>query len=369
MQIHLTLIRRIPFIAVAFFCLAHGLTAVQPLAQETVSRAPAGKLIDTKVHSRALEGNLLGDPADQQVAVYLPPGYETSRSKRFPAVYFLHGYSAENQVPERGEQFRRLMDRLVAAGTVREMIVVVPNGRNAYHGSFYTNSSAGGNWEDFITRDLVSYVDSKYRTIPEAASRGISGHSMGGYGAIVLGMKHPDVFGAVYSLSACCTSLLADMGPSNAAWRQALKFRSRADFRTDSFNDVYAIALTAMAAAFSPNPKRPPLFVDLPFQLENNLLVPNGAAYARFQSNLPVNMVAGYTSNLLSLREIYIDYGVQEEFSHIPAGSLALSRELSEHGIPHTFEVYRGDHNGRIPERLETRLLPFFSRVLRFDAR
>ncbi|MEJ7849120.1 MAG: hypothetical protein WKF92_13640 [Pyrinomonadaceae bacterium] len=99
------------------------------------------------------------------------------------------------------------------------------------------------------------------------------------------------------------------------------------------------------------------------------MLVPNGEAYARFQAKLPVNMVAEYTSNLLSLRGIYIDYGVQEEFSHIPAGSLTLSRELSEHGIPHTFEVYHGDHNRRIPERLETRVLPFFSRTLKFEER
>lgn len=124
-----------------------------------------------------------------------------------------------------------------------------------------------------------------------------------------------------------------------------------------------------MAAAFSPNPKSAPLFVDFPFQLENNILVPNGEAYARFQAKLPVNMVAEYTNNLLRLRGIYIDYGVQEEFSHIPAGSLALSRELSEHGIPHTFEIYQGDHNRRIPERLETRVLPFFSRLLNFEVR
>ena len=355
--------RQIHIITIAVFCLAYAFSILQASGQTSSS-----KLIDAKVHSRALENNLLGDPADQQVAIYLPPSYESSSSKRFPVLYFLHGYSAENQVMVRGKQFQDLMDKLIAAGTVREMIIVVPNGRNAYYGSFYTNSSVGGNWEDYITRDVVSYVDSNYRTIPQAASRGIAGHSMGGYGSIMLGMKHPDIFGAVYSLSACCTSLLADMGPSNMAWRTALKFKSKDDFRTDNFNNVYAIALTAMAAAFSPNPKHE-LFVDFPFQLENNILVPNGEAYARFQAKLSVNMVAEYTSNLLKLRGIYIDYGVQEEFSHIPAGSLALSRELSEHGIPHTFEVYQGDHNRRIPERLETRVLPFFSRLLNFEMR
>jgi S-formylglutathione hydrolase FrmB len=351
-------------VTTALFCLAYALGSIQVLGQTSSSR-----LIDAKVHSRALENNLLGDPADQQVVLYLPPGYDASPLRRFPVIYFLHGYSPQNQVMEQGKLFQALMDKLIAAGSVREMIVVVPNGRNAYSGSFYTNSGVGGNWEDFISRDLVSYVDGNYRTIPQAASRGITGHSMGGYGSIVLGMKHADVFGAVYSLSACCTAMLADLGPSNTSWRLALKFKSKDDFRTDGFNNVYAIALTAMTAAFSPGPKQSPLFVDFPFRLENNMLVPNGEAYARFQAKLPVNMVTQYTGNLLKLQGLYIDYGVQEEFSHIPAGSLALSRELSEHGIPHTFEVYQGDHNRRIPERLETRVLPFFSRVLKFEAR
>lgn len=355
---------QICIITIAVFCFVYTFSTLQVLGQ-----TPSSKLIDTKVHSRSLENNLLGDPADQQVAVYLPPSYESSPTKRFPVIYFLHGFSAENQVMERGKQFQDLMNKLIAAGTVREMIVVVPNGRNAYYGSFYTNSSVGGNWEDFISRDLVSFIDGKYRTIPQAASRGITGHSMGGYGSMMLGMKHPDIFGAVYSLSACCTSLLADMGPSNIAWRTAIKFKSKDAFLVDSFDSVYAIALTAMAAAFSPNPKQQQLLVDFPFQLENNILVPNGEAYSRFQSKLSVNMVAEHTNNLLKLRGIYIDYGVQEEFSHIPAGSLALSRELSEHGIPHTFEVYQGDHNRRIPERLETRVLPFFSRLLKFEMR
>ncbi|HEV2705521.1 MAG TPA: alpha/beta hydrolase-fold protein, partial [Pyrinomonadaceae bacterium] len=285
---------------------------------------------------------------------------------RFPVVYFLHGYEPQDQVMKQTAEFQELMDKLIAAGNAREMIVVVPNGRNAYNGSFYANSTVGGNWEDFITRDLVSYIDSRYRTIPQAASRGIAGHSMGGYGSIVIGMKHPQVFGAVYTLSACCLAMLADLGPSNAAWRTALDYKSRNDFSTASFNTTYATALTAMAAAFSPNPQRP-LRVDFPYRLERGILVPNHPAYAAFQSMLPVNMVDAYTENLMKLRGLFIDYGAQDEFSHIPAGSQSLSRELSEHGISHTFEVYQGDHTGQLKRRLETKVLPFFSQTLNFE--
>lgn len=353
--------------AIIIFCLVYASGLLQISAQETAGQTSLSRLLDVRVHSRALEGNLLGDTADQQVAIYLPPSYQTSPSKRFPVVYFLHGYSPANQVMQQGRLFQQLMDKLIAAGAAREMIVVVPNGRNAYYGSFYANSAVGGNWEDFISRDLVSYVDSNYRTLPQAASRGITGHSMGGYGSIVMGMKHPQVFGAVYSLSACCLAMLADLGPSNTAWRTALKFKSKDDFRANDFNGVYAIALTGMAAAFSPNPHGSPILVDYPFREENQILVPNNPAYTRFQSKLPVNMVTGYAGNLLQLRGIYIDYGVQDEFSHIPAGSIALSRELAEHGIPHAFEVYQGNHNAQIPSRLETRVLPFFSRILKFE--
>ena len=97
------------------------------------------------------------------------------------------------------------------------------------------------------------------------------------------------------------------------------------------------------------------------------MLVPNHPAYGRFQSMLPVNMVGEYTENLMKLRGITIDYGVQDEFSHIPAGSQALSRELSEHGISHLFEVYQGDHTNQLTRRLETKVLPFFSQTLRFE--
>lgn len=124
-------------------------------------------------------------------------------------------------------QLATLMDGLIATGTSKEMIVVVPNGRNAYFGSFYTNSPVTGGWEDFVARELVRWVDGNFRTVAAAESRGIAGHSMGGYGAIMLGMKHPDVFGAFYALSPCCVGLEGDLGPENQAWVAAAQVRTR----------------------------------------------------------------------------------------------------------------------------------------------
>ena len=163
------------------------------------------------MHSAALEKNKLGDPADQEVAVYLPPSYRSSSAKRYPSLYLLHGFDSNIRAwTSHGYQEMNLqqsMDALIAAGEVREMIVVVPNGRNAYLGSYYTNSVVSGGWEDFVDRDLLAYIDGHYRTIPQAASRGVAGHSMGGYAAIMMGMKHPELFGAVYAMSPCCLGM------------------------------------------------------------------------------------------------------------------------------------------------------------------
>jgi len=240
------------------------LIALAHLVLVLVSGAPAdqaiagasGRLVQGKVVSPALNGNLLGDPAEQPVAVYLPPSYQTDPSKRFPVVYLLHGYTGKiQQWTENGYQGMRLkpmMDRLIEKGTIRETIVVVPNGANAYFGSFYTNSAVTGNWEDFIYRDMVSYIDRNYRTVSRPGSRGIAGHSMGGFGAILLGMKHPDVFGAIYALSPACLGLEADLDSENPAWPKAFALKSRTDLKTnpETLDDFYVDVFVALSASF-----------------------------------------------------------------------------------------------------------------------
>jgi enterochelin esterase-like enzyme len=200
------------------------------LSQQGTAPVTTSKLLELKILSPSLKGNLLGDPAEQPVYVYLPPEYEGS-TKRYPTLYLLHGFTSNSSVwingQYQGMKLQTLMDDSIKSGKVREMIVVAANGSNAYKGSFYTNSAVTGNWEDFIIRDLVNYVDTKYRTIAQAESRGIAGHSMGGYGSIMLGMKHPEIFGAVYALSPCCLAMEADMSEANSAWPGVLQLTSR----------------------------------------------------------------------------------------------------------------------------------------------
>jgi S-formylglutathione hydrolase FrmB len=259
------------------------------------------------------------------------------------------------------------MDGLIAKGIAAEMIVVVPNGRNAYLGSFYTNSPVIGNWEDFIFRDLVKYIDGKYRTLSKPASRGIAGHSMGGYGAFMLAMKHPDVFGAVYSLSPCCVGMEGDLSAENPNWRAAAKVTTRDIFKKqpESFEGFWSLAMIAASAAFSPNTQTPPLLVSFPFTEKNGLLVRNDSAYAAFRAKMPLYLIEQYRDNLKKLRGIAIDVGEVDEFTHIRIASAKLSAELSEREIPHFFEIYKdGDHGNKIRERFSSKLIPFFSAVL-----
>ena len=364
------------------------LFTVLALSQQGTAPATTSKLLQLKVPAPSLKGNLVGDPTEQPAYVYLPPGYETS-TKRYPTLYLLHGFTSNPGVwingQYQGMKLQTLMDDTIKNGKVREMIVVAANGSNAYKGSFYTNSTVNGNWEDFIVRDLVNYVDTNYRTLARAESRGIAGHSMGGYGSMMLGMKHPEIFSAVYALSPCCLAIEADMGEANSGWSGVLKLTSKDQLGGPprSLPEFYHSAMIALSAAFSPNPNRAPFFVDFPFEPKPGICNPppegqvltkapclqkNEPVYAKWRAKFPVYIAEANKENLKKLRGIFLDYGEKEEFPHIPMGVKLLSSTLSELNIPHQFEVYPdGDHGSLIRQRMETRLLSFFNEKLVFE--
>ena len=207
---------------------------------------------------------------------------------------------------------------------------------------------------------------------------------MGGYGSMMLGMKHPEIFGAVYALSPCCLAIEADMSEANVAWPGVLQLTSKDQLNVTprSFPEFYHSAFIALAAAFSPNPNRAPFFVDLPFEAKPGICDPpaagklltstpcvqrNEAVYAKWRSKFPVYIAEAHKDNLKKLRGVFIDYGEKEEFEHIRTGVKLLSKTFSELNVPHQFEVYaNGDHGSLIRQRMETRLLPFFNEKLVF---
>jgi S-formylglutathione hydrolase FrmB len=336
------------------------------------SGARRGSIVEEVAPGPALQGNPVGDPPRRSVQVYLPPGYAEAGSRRYPVIYLLHGFQGSyKQWMAGGKEWniRDAMDRQIAAGKVREMILVMPDARNKYGGSFYTNSPTTGNWEDFLARDLVGFIDKKYRTLRRPASRGIAGHSMGGYGAIRLAMKHPDTFGAVYSLSAACLGWGGDLSTENPDWDQALRFNTFADLEPGQRKAYRAQAFVALAAAWSPNPRKRPLLVDFPVTGFGRNRKRREDVCARWSANMPVAMADQYRSNLSRLRGVAFDVGRRDEFTHILLTNRDFAQALRRNGIAHTFEEHDGDHNNRAAERLETRLLPFFSRVLQFGVR
>ena len=322
------------------------------------------EVVDITVHSPALEHNLLGDPADQKTAIYLPAAYRSEPTRHFATIYFLHGF-ADTPVHRVAEILQSYLDKLIAKGTIEPMIVVAPNGLNRYFGSFYTNSVVTGNWEDYIVRDVVGYVDAHYRTIPAPESRGIGGQSMGGYGALMLGFKHPEVFSNVYAMSPCCTVLQDDFGPSSQFWANVPQVKTADELSGMLETKFLLVVFVAMDAAFSPDPENRPLLGDPPFRSQRKHLVPDPVALSKFQEHMVVNAIPGLIPKIYALKGIYIDYGAEDEFSHIPVGAREVSTQLARSGIPHVLETYEGTHGDHVRERIEVSVLPWFSKQLK----
>lgn len=307
-----------------------------------------------QVHGKGLEGNLEGDSPDRDVAVYLPPSYGTLGNRRYPVVYLLHGFTdnVDNWwgVKPHFVNVPAVMDQALAAG-VREMIVVMPDAFTRYQGSMYSNSVTTGDWESYIAKELVAYIDTHYRTIARPEGRGLSGHSMGGYGAIRIGMKHPEVFSSLYLLSPCCMAV-GNVRPNP----QAEAIHDPAEVAKADF---FTKAMLASAAAWSPNPKNPPLFLDLPFK--DGEVQPR--IVAKWQANAPLSMIDQYIPNLRQYKAIGMDAGRKDQ----PIGSTVevLDKILNDYGIRHVYESYEGDHVNRVAERLEKTVLPFFAATFR----
>jgi len=321
-----------------------------------------GRLLADTIHAKSLEHNLYGDSPNRSMLVYLPASYASSPDKRYPVVYLLHGYGGDERGWTGYAPVKPAMDTLVRGGLVREMIIVMPNARNAVEGSFYTNSVVTGNWDDFISKELVEYIDRKYRTIARPESRGLAGHSMGGYGTFAVGMRHAgDVYGALYALSGCCTRFGREAG-NGASWQAISNVHSLAESRSLPFTPHVMLALSA---AFSPNPNAPPLFVSLPFAKTGEKWTSVDSIARLWSEHAPFDMIAPRAEQLKRLRGFMFDVGLSDRLV-APAALAALDSELTRVGVKHTYETYDGDHTNRIGERLAARLLPFFSRTLDF---
>jgi S-formylglutathione hydrolase FrmB len=323
-----------------------------------------GKIIVERINSPALQ-NTGGENPVRRVTIYLPPGYDQT-SSRYPVIYYLHGFTWSDSLQIASDHFDLVLDKAIITGKIRPVIVVMPNEHTLYRGSMYTNSSLTGNWADFTAKDLVEYVDKHYRTIANKDSRGITGHSMGGGGAIKLGMLFPDVFSVVYGLSPGPLVLVGELGSNGEGFRRVQKIKTMDEL----FNDFLANALVATGRAYSPNPSKPPFYCDLPFTYKGDSLVIDYKVLQLWNKNMPFEMVDNYIDNLKKLRALKLDWGRNDEFVLVRLGSQMFSQKLENTGINHYAEEYIGMHGDKLwtdDGRALNDMLPFFDTYLKFE--
>jgi len=348
-----------------FACLFISLLCLAGVNYQSYSQAPGAKgtVLHIKLHAKSLEGNLDGDSTNRYLAIYLPASYKNSPKRHYPVVYFLHGFT-DNEAKWYGLakhwiNMPAIMDTMFAAGHAKEMIFVTPDADTRFRGSMYSNSVVTGNWDYFIAHELVAYMDSHYRTIAKASSRGLAGHSMGGYGTMRIGEKHPDVFSSIYLLSPA--SLAAYTQPvSEQQMAKIDGIRTMDDFTKTDFFTKY---LFASAAAWSPNLNHPPFYVDMPFA--DGKMLP--LIQAKWIANAPLASLDQYITNLKALHAIGFDAGNKD--AEIAASIKILDQELSRYGIKHSFEIYPGTHTDHIAQRIAQKVLVFFSDNLEFSNR
>lgn len=352
------MLSRVHSLVLALACSSSPLTAqVQTQVPAPVPGAKPATVEHIKVHGTALEGNLEGDAVDREVLVLLPPSYATQTARRYPVVYALHGYSIGAEQWTHEIHVPQTVEGAFAQGA-KDMIVVLPDAKTIHNGSMYSSSVTTGDFERFISHDVVAYIDAHYRTLPSRFSRGLVGHSMGGYGATRIGMKHPNVFGSLYIMSPCCLSARGS-GAQNSEVEKLLEaVKSPADSATLPFA---ARARLASAAAWSPNPKNPPLYLDLP--TKDGVAQPD--VLARWAANAPLDFIDQYIGNLRQYRAISIDVGDQDG---LRTDTAKLHEVLDRYSIPNSFEIYPGTHTSAIADRFENHVIPFFSRTLCFSA-
>ena len=331
------------------------LLAIAAIARDSV---PHGQVVQVKVHGSALEHNHIAESPDRDVSIYLPPGYE-SGTQRYRVVYVLHGYTGTDRgwMNPAYVGLPAMMDRLIERHAIETMIIVMPNCFNRFGGSMYTNSALTGDWEDFIAHDLVKYIDGHYRTVAGVSGRGIAGHSMGGYGALRIGMDHPEVFAAAYGMSPCCS--FWDEKEDREDVKRAQRAKTMQEIVQGGMGMQGELAL---AAAFSPDLQNPPFGVDWPFDTDGN---PVPAVVARWKANLLDSITARYAAGKPRLQALAFDVGRQDENHNIVIGTRKLDQQLTKLGLTHEFWEYDGTHNSRIAERMEKFVLPFMSKNLK----
>lgn len=299
--------------------------------------------------SNVLKNNPLGDPFERDVYVYLPPGYGNS-NKAYPAAFCLTGFTGRGKMLLNDSAFSPNMaerlDRLIAEKHIDPLIVAMPDCFTKYGGSQYINSTATGRYRDYITEEIVPFIDANFRTIPDKNRRAVLGKSSGGYGAMTLAMQCPDLFGLAATIAGDCYFELCYKpdfrkafkgiggNPLGLIERFYDEEAKQGKFAFDALNII------GMSACYSPNEQSEWGF-DLPFDLETGEIRED--VWQRWLAHDPVYLVENSVEALKSLKLFFIDAGTSDEFA-LDLGARILVDRLKKHGIPHRHEEFDGGH-------------------------
>ncbi|MBV8170499.1 MAG: esterase [Candidatus Eremiobacteraeota bacterium] len=311
-----------------------------------------GRIEILKHVSRVLQGNASGDPYERELPCYLPAGYDASQA-RYPVLYFLAGFTGFGKMMLNASAFDEpidaRLDRLIADGAMPPVILVLPDCITRFGGSQYANSSATGRYEDYIIDELVPFVDERLRTKSSRDHRGVTGKSSGGYGALRLAMRHPDVFGGLGSHAGdayfdYCYYLdfpkfvlgIQKYGGTVESFYERFLALPKKSVAFDVLN------ILAMSACYSPNPDAP-LGFDPPVDLRTGELRED--VWRRWLDNDPVRMAPRHADALRSLKTIFIDAGLQDEFQ-LQLGARILCTRLDAVGARYIYEEFDDGHMG-----------------------
>jgi putative esterase len=323
------------------------------MSRKRPPQAPGTTLV-LELNSKILAGNPLGDPHVRKLGVWLPPGYDagvtrgktSGRGRRYPVLFDLVGYTGsglahlnwrpfDENVPER-------VARLTHEHKMGPCIVVFPDCFTSMGGNQYVNSSAIGRYADYLTHEIVPFVDREFRTLASREHRGVFGKSSGGYGAIVHGMRYPQTWGALanHSGDALFDFCYLTDWPRTLNELDRHRKRRRLPGRVDVLKDERG-ADRGLAATYDPDPKAP-LGFRLPFNLETGEMIP--ARWKQWQKNDPISMVSAHKDNLKTLKLIYIDCGWRDQY-YLHYGARILSKQLAKAGITHVYEEFDDNHS------------------------
>ena len=325
--------------------------------------------------------NILNDETQREIGVYLPPDYNNS-NKKYPVLYYLMGYNSSGKNPYRKiKELKNQIDNMIYINKLCELIIVFINGSNKFRGSFYVNSPVTGNWEDFITHDVITHIDNKYRTLANKESRSIAGSSMGGYGALNLSMLHPEIYCAGFGIS---PGLYTDMGFNNSqiikrkgnientiSLIEKLNSLPKDNAKKEFFNFLDTCTnktlffTMAYGAAHAPNIEQPPYF-NFPFKVVDNDTIVDTDIWQLWQNGFGGidKEIELYKDNLEQLKVYGIACGYKEGNKWLIDGCYYYADKLAENRINHILYLHQGTHTSHTIDVMINNVLPLLSNVM-----